>query len=249
MADAPVTLDRDDEVFVLRMDAGENRFSPAVRAWFETSFCAPTEAQRRGYAEANPAMDVDGADAGLFRSTVQRLLGLLDDVIGGLAAAVLAILIAIVFANVVGRIVHTVGGDRVPVIVEPGARDAVVLVDVRRLERVLGNILDNARMWLRDYHADGLRLDMTPYMRRVNGTDGDEIPEGVDRHQISSARVRAVARRWVTIATTINPPMTPSRMNRYRSRRSNIAKIANRYEWGAKDTAIQKRIGLRLWRR
>lgn len=49
--------------------------------------------------------DVDGADAGLFRSTVQRLLGLLDDVIGGLAAAVLAILIAIVFANVVGRYV------------------------------------------------------------------------------------------------------------------------------------------------
>lgn len=39
-------------------------------------------------------------------------------------------------------------------------------------------ILDNARMWLRDYHADGLRLDMTPYMRRVHGTHGDEIPEG-----------------------------------------------------------------------
>lgn len=39
-------------------------------------------------------------------------------------------------------------------------------------------ILDNARMWLRDYHADGLRLDMTPYMRRVDGTHGDDIPEG-----------------------------------------------------------------------
>ncbi|MDO5701582.1 MAG: alpha-amylase family glycosyl hydrolase [Bowdeniella nasicola] len=38
-------------------------------------------------------------------------------------------------------------------------------------------IIDNARMWLRDYHADGLRLDMTPYMRAVDGFSGD-IPDG-----------------------------------------------------------------------
>ena len=38
-------------------------------------------------------------------------------------------------------------------------------------------ILDNARMWLGDYHADGLRLDMTPYMRYVDGFSG-AIPEG-----------------------------------------------------------------------
>lgn len=38
-------------------------------------------------------------------------------------------------------------------------------------------ILDNARMWLRDYHVDGLRLDMTPYMRTGSGFDGD-IHEG-----------------------------------------------------------------------
>ena len=38
-------------------------------------------------------------------------------------------------------------------------------------------ITDNARMWLQDYHADGLRLDMTPYMRTVDGFSGD-IPEG-----------------------------------------------------------------------
>ncbi|MGC5584666.1 alpha-amylase family glycosyl hydrolase [Ornithinimicrobium sp. W1665] len=38
-------------------------------------------------------------------------------------------------------------------------------------------ILDNARMWLHDYHVDGLRLDMTPYMRHVDGFSGD-IPEG-----------------------------------------------------------------------
>ncbi|AZA12742.1 alpha-amylase family glycosyl hydrolase [Corynebacterium choanae] len=38
-------------------------------------------------------------------------------------------------------------------------------------------IADNARMWLSDYHADGLRLDMTPYMRKVDGFSGD-IPDG-----------------------------------------------------------------------
>lgn len=36
---------------------------------------------------------------------------------------------------------------------------------------------DNALMWLRDYRVDGLRLDMTPYMRSVDGM-GDDIPEG-----------------------------------------------------------------------
>mgnify|MGYP000970421660 FL=1 len=38
-------------------------------------------------------------------------------------------------------------------------------------------IRDNALMWLREYRMDGLRLDMTPYMRSVDGS-GWEIPEG-----------------------------------------------------------------------
>ncbi|MCE1178244.1 MAG: alpha amylase C-terminal domain-containing protein [Micrococcales bacterium] len=38
-------------------------------------------------------------------------------------------------------------------------------------------IRDNAMMWLRDYHVDGLRMDMTPYMRSVDAT-GKDIPEG-----------------------------------------------------------------------
>lgn len=42
-------------------------------------------------------------------------------------------------------------------------------------EEVRRFIRDNALMWLRDYHVDGLRLDMTPYMYR---SDGGEIPEG-----------------------------------------------------------------------
>lgn len=38
-------------------------------------------------------------------------------------------------------------------------------------------IHDNAMMWLRDYRMDGLRLDMTPYMRSKDGS-GFDIPEG-----------------------------------------------------------------------
>lgn len=38
-------------------------------------------------------------------------------------------------------------------------------------------IHDNAVMWLRDYHVDGLRLDMTPYMRSVSGS-GFDLEEG-----------------------------------------------------------------------
>jgi len=37
-------------------------------------------------------------------------------------------------------------------------------------------IHDNAMMWLREYHVDGLRFDMTFYMRSVR--DGEDIPEG-----------------------------------------------------------------------
>jgi 1,4-alpha-glucan branching enzyme len=40
-------------------------------------------------------------------------------------------------------------------------------------------IHDNALMWLRDYHVDGLRWDMTPYVRSVNAS-GRDIPEGWD---------------------------------------------------------------------
>ncbi len=44
-------------------------------------------------------------------------------------------------------------------------------------EEVRRFIRDNALMWLREFHADGLRLDMTPYMRSVDGS-GWDIDEG-----------------------------------------------------------------------
>lgn len=42
-------------------------------------------------------------------------------------------------------------------------------------------ILDNVKMWLEEYHVDGLRLDMTVYMRTINGNaadQGDAIDDG-----------------------------------------------------------------------
>ena len=42
-------------------------------------------------------------------------------------------------------------------------------------------IRDNALMWFEEYHADGLRWDMVPYIRNIEGKDGDpdtDIPEG-----------------------------------------------------------------------
>ena len=40
-------------------------------------------------------------------------------------------------------------------------------------------IHDNAMMWLHDYHVDGLRYDMTPYIRSVNAS-GRDLPDGWD---------------------------------------------------------------------
>jgi 1,4-alpha-glucan branching enzyme len=39
-------------------------------------------------------------------------------------------------------------------------------------------IRDNAMMWLEDFHMDGLRYDMTLYIRSVDGTEQRPLPEG-----------------------------------------------------------------------
>lgn len=44
-------------------------------------------------------------------------------------------------------------------------------------EEVRRFIRDNALMWLRDYHVDGLRYDMTPYIRSVNAS-GRDLADG-----------------------------------------------------------------------
>ena len=39
-------------------------------------------------------------------------------------------------------------------------------------------IIDNARMWLEEYHINGLRYDSTLYIRSTDGNEKNEIPEG-----------------------------------------------------------------------
>ena len=39
-------------------------------------------------------------------------------------------------------------------------------------------LLDNALMWLEEYHIDGLRFDCTQFIRTVDGSENDDLPEG-----------------------------------------------------------------------
>ncbi len=60
-------------------------------------------------------------------------------------------------------------------------------------------ILDNARMWLRDYHADGLRFDMTPFIRSVDGS-GYDLPDGWSLMQEVNGALREERPNLITIA-------------------------------------------------
>jgi len=55
-------------------------------------------------------------------------------------------------------------------------------------------IRDNALMWLTEYHVDGLRWDMTLYIRTVDGDPGDatgELPDGWSLMQWANEEVKA----------------------------------------------------------
>jgi 1,4-alpha-glucan branching enzyme len=63
-------------------------------------------------------------------------------------------------------------------------------------------ILNNARFWLEEFHVDGLRLDMTLYIRHVRG-DGDpgaELPEGWQLTQSINEMVHQDFPGCITIA-------------------------------------------------
>jgi 1,4-alpha-glucan branching enzyme len=63
-------------------------------------------------------------------------------------------------------------------------------------------IRDNALMWLQDYHVDGLRWDMTLYIRSVRG-DGDpgaELPDGWSLAQWINAEIHEHFPGRLTIA-------------------------------------------------
>ena len=55
-------------------------------------------------------------------------------------------------------------------------------------------LFDNARMWLEEFHADGLRWDAIPYIRNIDGQDAvpaDDIPEGWSLMQWVNTEMRA----------------------------------------------------------
>jgi 1,4-alpha-glucan branching enzyme len=61
-------------------------------------------------------------------------------------------------------------------------------------------IRDNAVMWLEEYHADGLRFDMTPYMRTVSGQGSEELPDGWSLMQWVNTEIQQLRPGALTIA-------------------------------------------------
>jgi len=60
-------------------------------------------------------------------------------------------------------------------------------------------IRDNALMWLEEYHVDGLRYDMTPFIRDIDG-DGDDLPDGWSLLRAINGTIRETHPDVITIA-------------------------------------------------
>ncbi len=61
-------------------------------------------------------------------------------------------------------------------------------------------IRDNALMWLDDYHVDGLRMDMTLYIRSVRSDAEPNLPDGFSLLQWVNSEIRAKHPNAITIA-------------------------------------------------
>lgn len=61
-------------------------------------------------------------------------------------------------------------------------------------------ILDNAYMWLEEYHVDGLRYDGTIYVRTSNGPGSDDLPDGWSLLQAMNTMVAQKFPGRITIA-------------------------------------------------
>ena len=64
-------------------------------------------------------------------------------------------------------------------------------------------IRDNAMMWLAEFHADGLRYDMTPYMRSVDAGETN-IPDGWSLTHWINTEIRERFPRAITIAEDLH---------------------------------------------
>ena len=67
-------------------------------------------------------------------------------------------------------------------------------------------------MWLGDYHVDGLRYDMTLYIRSIDGNPQSEIPEGWGLTQWINRDIHVAYPHAITIAEDLqdNPYLTKS---------------------------------------
>ncbi len=68
-------------------------------------------------------------------------------------------------------------------------------------------IFDNARMWLKDFHLDGLRLDSTIYLRNVKGHNddpGNDLADGWSLMQQITNLARKINPAAITIAEDIS---------------------------------------------
>lgn len=61
-------------------------------------------------------------------------------------------------------------------------------------------ILDNVRMWLEEYHVDGLRFDSTLYIRNIDEGGASEIPDGWSLMQAINETVSSCPGNRITIA-------------------------------------------------
>ncbi|MDZ7859425.1 MAG: alpha-amylase family glycosyl hydrolase [Candidatus Krumholzibacteriota bacterium] len=74
-------------------------------------------------------------------------------------------------------------------------------------------LCDNAIMWLRDYHVDGLRFDATSFIRNVRGRgddQGSDLPEGWSLMQWINSEIKKFRPEAFTIAEDLgnNPSVT-----------------------------------------
>ncbi|WP_425258658.1 alpha-amylase family glycosyl hydrolase [Rubrivivax sp. RP6-9] len=71
-------------------------------------------------------------------------------------------------------------------------------------------LLDNARMWLGEYHVDGLRIDGTVYIRTAHGPGSEDLPDGWSLLQAINALVAESFPGRLTIAEDLqnNPWLT-----------------------------------------
>jgi 1,4-alpha-glucan branching enzyme len=79
-------------------------------------------------------------------------------------------------------------------------------------EEVRSFIRDNVIMWLEEYHIDGLRADMTAYIRSVDGSEASSLKDGWSLMRKINSEIRQRFPRVITIAEDLHslPAITQS---------------------------------------